>query len=396
MNKYMILALATATSVLTACSSSSDGGSSTVNNLVTETYAEVLAQATKAAGDGEALASGIAVRKSIVPFAAPDFGNAWDTTPSITSPIDNTTTITVKEFMGIQLDPTALNSNNSSVNVFGRLDTALKIFCAVGVGAGMAGVDTDTNGYPENGSHTITFSAAVKNQMDRQCGMDVSDIPNGETMVMTVTDSSGSYDKSFAFDSFNQVYLVKSTSTDVNIATGEVHDNGTSVSRTVVLWNKVTNVLRAQYVSDPGNMFTPGNSGLYAYRMYFDETNDEAQIFTYEGPDNNASQATRYILAGKPSTGDALSLSFLHPNVESGSTVEACANSATGDLFDDGARCAAGGLRLNGAAIDAVATANMITDFYDDRGDSTWATVTGSTTLPWSSMSDMLTVNIDP
>lgn len=398
MKKYSVGLLAVISLALSACSSGSSGGGSTyVSNLVTNTYSEVVAQAEKASGDaGDVLSGAVAIqKKDFVTLAAPNFGAAWETTDVMNNPITNSGLITVKEYMGTQLDPSALNNDNSSVNVFGRLNTALGIFCAVGVGAGMMGVSVDADGYPENGAHTITFSAAIKAQMNSQCGMDVSDIPDGESMVMTVTSSSGNYAKQFTFNTFNQTYLVKSTATEVNIATGEIHDNGTAVSRTVVFWNKTTDIMRVEYISDPGTGFTPGQAGLYAYRMYYDEALDEAQIFTYEGPDNNAPAATRYILAGKPSTGDALSLSFKQGNVESGSKLEACVNASTGAIITDGARCTAGSTRLNGAAIDGTIDA-VITDFFADVGDSSWGTVSSSTALSWTTMTNMLSTNIDP
>lgn len=381
---------------LVNCSNSSDSGSGTVNNLVTNTYSAVTQQAAKATGDAdEALSSKPTTQKSFVPMAAPNFGNNWDVTAVVNNPITNSGMITIKEYMGTQLDDSAMNNNNSSVNVFGRLKTALMIFCAVGVGAGMSGVSVDSSGYPENGAHNITFSTGIKNQMTSQCGIDTSDIPTGTTMVFTVSTSSGDYDKMFTFSTFNQTYLVRASSTEVNIATGEVHDGGNGVSRTVVSWDKTTNVMRVEYVSDPGTGFTPGSSGYYGYRLFYDETNDEAQLFTYEGPDTALASATRYILAGKPSTGDDLSLSFKQGNVEGGAKLEACVNPNTGDILTDGARCTASSTKLNGAAIDGSIDA-VITQFFADIGDSAWATVSASTTLSWTNRTNMLSTNFAP
>jgi hypothetical protein len=383
-------------SALAACSSSKSTDSN-VNNLITGAYSSVVAQASKAAGDsGDTLAGAVALQKSIVPFAAPSFDGYWTTTAALNNPITNVGQVTVKQYMGIQLTPDAVRTENgSAVNAFGRLNQALKIFCAVGVASGMLGIPVDNNGYPENGAHTITFSAGVVAQIERQCDMEVSDMLN-ESFVMTVADSSGSFDKSFSFDAFQQTYHLRSNSTEVNIATGEVHDEGTGVSRTVLFWNKTTKVMRMEYVSDPGTGFTPGQSGLYGYRLFFDETNDSAQLFSYEGPDNNAAQAVRFILAGKPATGDALSLSFKNQNVQANALVEACANSETGDLITDGSRCTASGTRLNGASIGAGGTDAMITDFYTNRGQSAWATVTNATTLVWDDAAEMLTENFVP
>ncbi len=376
---------------LVNCSSSSTGGGN-VDNLVTQTYSEVLQQAAQAAGDADQALTAKPKPNANFVQRATTFGGDWDTNLVVNNPVTNSGMIPIKDYMGIQLDDSAVNNNDSSVNVFGRLKTALSIFCAIGVMTGMSGIDVDSNGYPANDTYTLTFTTANKAQVASQCDLPIDD-PNGTTLTVNVSDATGAtYDKSFIFN-FNQEYLIRSTATEVNIATGEEHDNGTGVSRTMVLWNKTTNVMRVQYVSDPGTGFTPGSSGYYGYRLYYDEINDEAQIFAYEGPDNSYAQSTRYILAGKPGNGDGLSLSFRQGSVNSGDGLLACVNPNTGDLITDGSLCTPSSTQLAGANVDDNgAIEAMIDQFWTDIGNSNWHMVAGTTTLSWTDMSTMLTV----
>jgi len=371
---------------LVACSSGGGGGNAGVNNLVTRTFDAVNDQAAKAAGVGNPSMSGLMRSEYVSTRGA--FGAEWSSNPVFNNPITNSGSITGEEYMAIQLTPDAVQADNgSAVNVFGRLSQALRVFCAVGVATGLSGVAIDSNGYPENGTHSITFDAVNTAYIGTQCGMDLSE-DIGMTLAVTVADSSAPFDKKFSFDSFTQEYLVRSTSTEINISTGELHDNGQSVSRSDIRWNRTTNVLRMQYVSNPGAA-TP--AGLFGYRLYYDEENDEGMIFAYEGPDSSLSDATRYILAGKPQTGVNFSLSLLNPNINSGSdSAEGCVNASTGAIVD-GARCAG-----VGADIEAGATATMMNNFFGQKADPAWQTVTPATTLNWSNTTDMLTADFTP
>jgi hypothetical protein len=392
---------------LSSCSSGRNPNSTYVSNFLTNSYSSVISQIENVLGDSGLLLSGsIAIyKKDLVTLAAPNFGTTWETIDVMSNPINGLGLITVKEYMGIQLLPSTVYNTDSSlpVNFFGRVNSALGALCATGVGAGLMNVRMNADFNLQNGNHTIVFTEAIKARITTQCGLNLSSISNGTSSVITVADSSDNFSKVYSLSytasddddlSQTQTFYVKSTATEVNIAISQEYGD-LSVARTLIFWNKTTRVLRIEYVADPGDSFTPGQSRLYAYRMYYDETLDQAQIFAYDGPDNNASAAIRYILAGKPSTGDAFSLSFKQGDVESGSKLEACVNSSTGSMITDGARCIAGSNRLNGAAIDGTAD-TVITNFYSDRGDSTWSNLLPTTGLSWSNMTDMLSTTIDP
>ena len=373
------------------CSDDGVSSNSNISNLITQSYSAVSSQANKAAGI--AGSSRRSFTNDVDYFAAPNFGVYWDTTPVFNNVVTSSGSVTAKDYLGTQLDTAAVNaSNGSAVNIFGRLAQSLRIFCAVGVGAGMSGVSVDGSGYPANGSFNLTFTSAIATQINRQCGLDLTaDI--GTTIVVTVAGSSGLYDKSFTFDAFNQIYLIRSTSSEINIATGELNDNGDSVSRSQVEWNRTTGIMRVQFVGNPGTA-APGTAGLNGYRLFYDETTDVAQLLVYEGPDNSAASATRFILAGKPTAGDAYSVSLINPNVEAASMVESCADSSTGNLLTDGARCVASSTKVNGAAITG--SAAVFTAFYTQRADQSWQTVSGTTALNWTTSVNMLTTNFAP
>lgn len=391
--KKILCSLMLASLTITGCSSSSSGGgATTVSNLVTQTYSAVNAQAAKAAGDIQYEA--FSPVTSISPMAAassPNFNDAWSVTGVLNNSVTNSGMVPVQTFMAMQLTPGLVNNDNSSINVFGRINTALKIFCAVGVALGMQGVTMDSSGYPPVGDNTVTFSASVKAQMTTQCAMDVSDIPNNESMILTVATSSGDYDRKFSFNTFNQDYYVRSNATAINIATVEVQDSG-HTSRTIVEWNRVTNVLLAEYVSVP--VTNPDPAGVYGYRFYYDETNDIGQILTYEGPDSSFNDGVRYILAGKPETGTGFSISLKNGNISSGGHLEGCILFSTFALLPDGARCTPSSSMLAGADIDA--SNSMLSTFHGTQGSTSWQTSSASLGLTWSTTSDMLTTAIAP
>lgn len=382
------------TLAVAACSSGGGGGGYTpVSNLVTNTYSQVLDQAQKSTGGLGELESA-SIRNTFSPRAG-SFGATWSSSAVISNPINHSQNITAQQYMLVQLNPNAVQADNgSSVNMFGRLKQTLGVFCAIGVAAGMSGVAVDASGYPENGTHAVTLTAAILSQLSTQCNMDVQGVSPGEQLALVVASASGLYDKSLGLDGMQQTVLVKSDANVINIASGEVHDDGHSVSRAVVQWNKVSKVLLAQYNSDPGTGHS-GSGGLYAYRLYYDEAGDVSQLLTYEGPANSLANATRYSMVGKPDVGTAVSLSFQHPGINSGTSVDACVNASTGDLVPDGSRCSATSTTLVGHDISTGATASMFSSFQAANGNSSWATVTNSTTISWNSTS-MWTATIAP
>jgi len=379
--------------VLSNCNkSSSDSGTPTAENLLTSTFAAINTQAAKVTKISDSDLTTASIQSQDVELlAAPSFGAAWATTALMNNIITNSGNITSKVYMGHQLNSSAKSSNGSDINVFGRMKTGLGIFCAIGIAADKLSIPLDSNRYPSDGEHSIAFSADIKSAMNTTCGVSPDNIPDGTVMKMTVSSIAGNYDKKIVFDLFNQVYLVKANSSIVNITSVEQNGSG-QISRTVIAWDRTTNLMRVEYVANPA---TATSTGMYAYRLYFDETNDVGQIMVYEGNDSALAQSTRYVLAGKPNTGDAFSLSMKTLNVESGAKVEACILSANGNIETDGVRCTASSTRSNGAAIDSLDS--LFTAFFAQKTATTWFSSASETTgLGWSTTTDMLTAAIVP
>ncbi len=333
----------------------------------------------------------------IRPFAS--FSTAWTTTsPGIDNPVTNGAPdpISFKDFMGQQLNANLLSDGGAAINAFGRMNQAFQIFCAVGVGSASAGYAIDSQGYLANGTYQITFTSTVKTSMTSTCGINTSSIPDNTVMTMTVETGGANYDKKLTFDAFDQSYWVKNNTTVLRVATAENTSNG--YSRTIAEYNKTTGVTRAQAVYTNA----PAQSGsVELFRIYYDETSDVGMVFGYRGNDAAVTNATRYLLSGKPTAGDALSLSLRADTpFSSTDSYEACVLSASGNITTDGSRCSATSTRLVGAD---VSTANAsVTTFYSayagQAASSNWgpAGLTDSDVIPFTDMTDLATTAYAP
>lgn len=371
-------------------SSSDDASANPLSNPISALTSQVYDQAAKLAGVLDAPANMMLKKDSM--FIAPNFGTDWDSSSVFPDNVSGSGNTTAKEYMGNQLQENLYSNNGSAVNVFGRLKNGLGIFCALGVAAKAAGVDIDSRGYLGDGTMTVTFTAEVKAAMTSLCEMNMDNIPDNTVISAVITTASGNYDKKIHFDSFNQDYFVKVSATEVNIATGEIQDSGAE-SRTIIKWNKTTSVMRVEYVSNPASA-PSGEAGIYGYRLYYDETADIGRMMVYEGGDSSIANSVRYVLAGKPQTGDAFSLSFSSGYLQDSETFEACVSSATGNILVDGVRCTDSSTRLNGAGIEEPGAA--FSNFFDDRALSGFGTVTTTTDLVWNNLSNMLSENFVP
>jgi hypothetical protein len=382
------------------CSKDSSTASSTTSNALLSTYSNIVSQVSEVSGlldtglHSNALIHEISAANFLMaPAAPPLLQDDWSVTLNMGDDTTSSGTdfISLKDWMGHQLDPAVLNYDGAAMNVFGRLNQALAIFCALGVGSEAAGQTIDENGYLAAGSFSLTFTSSVKTKMNTTCGINVSSIPDDASMTVTSTAVSGDYDRQYTFSLFDQTYLVKNSGGIVNIASGEEQQSG-AVSRTIVNWNQNTGITKVEYVSNPGTA-TAGTTGLYAYRLYYDETNDDGQILTYEGSDDGT-YANRYVLAGKPQTGDAFSLSIKTTQIASSALLEACVSSTTGDIIasGDGARCSASSTRTVGADVSSLDT--IFTNFLAQKAQTAWGTVSSTTALAWSSKANMLTTPI--
>jgi hypothetical protein len=407
------LVLAPLCLTLVSCGSDSSGiASSVVSNGITELVSEV-----RDAVNG---ASGVLDSSSKRAFHAPLYpapvqtksilgsawGADWSTVISPGTPFRSPATdsnVSAMDYIGDMLDDDLYRDNGSAASVFTRINSTMNIFCAIGVGATLSDYTVDDSGYLADGSYTITFTTEIKEAMESTCDMDLTGITTGSTVSFTVSDPGTNYDKKFEFTSmFDQVYMVKNDNTVTRIANWEQDTDEDIYSRALIEINKTTNVARGEYIST-----TDGSSnGVEVLRIYFDEDADEGQILSLNADASAVTNGTRFIIQGKPETGDAMSIS-LRADQQMGDTnsYEACVDSEDGSIITtggevDGTRCTTGA-RLGGADISTVngdwgTFYSTYVGVSSDAADWGIAGVNDSKVVPFTDMTDMLTVDFTP
>ena len=306
--------------------------------------------------------------------------------------------------MGVQIDPDAVRDNGSNISVFGRVASAMQIFCTIGVALGSSG------SYPADGASTITFDAALKANATSQCDMDLTGVTDGTTIGFTVTtpSSTTNFDRKIVIDLTNigsgtQEFYFKADASDINIATTESNSNG--ISRTVVFYDLTTKVIRAEYVSGPNTAdlddLVADSTYYYSefYRLFYDETNDNGYMMHIGGQDSNTGPGitlayTAFVLAGKPNTtGGTFSLSMDGQYLDAGNEVKACVNKDTGDLTTDGARCGDSATGRDG--YDVTSEIGTLLSGYDTfYGNTKFTTIGETTTLNFTDATNLATAAI--
>jgi hypothetical protein len=232
--------------------------------------------------------------------------------------------------------------------------------------------------------------------MTSTCGINTSTIPDNTVMTMTVETGGSNYDKKLTFDAFDQSYWVKNDATVLRVATAENTSNG--YSRTIAEYNKSTGVTRAQaaYTNAPAQ-----SGSVELFRIYYDETNDIGMVLGYRGNDTAVTNAARYLLAGKPNAGDALSLSLrADTSFSNTNSYEACVLSASGNITTDGSRCSPTSTRLEGADISTADSAigTFYSTYAGQAAASNWgpAGLADSDVIPFTDMTDLATAAFTP
>lgn len=298
-------------------------------------------------------------------------GGDW-TSGTVRLPDQSGTSLSIKEYMGKQLDPNAVGDGGGgqsfALNVFGRFNNAMMIGCALmTVGAN---IDA-TTGYPANGTMAITMSAANLATMVSKCGMSqaesnqmaaASPTPEISAVVESATNTTY-YDKKItmtlpaSMGGATQYFYFRFNSSEINIFNAE--DGSSFDSRTLVNMDLSTNVLKVEYYSGGSG----GGAALYFHRLYYDKGNDIGKLTTYYG---SSTDFVKYTLAGKPNTGGTFALSFTSDQTANYSG-QACVSVSTGVIStDDSLACT-----LTGTA---VASATVLSDALSRLGDSDWVT----------------------
>lgn len=294
-----------------------------------------------------------------------------ETTNSDTSP---------KEWMGVQLNKNAARpSNGSKISMFGRLEDGLGVFCAVGVGVGAS------DSYPANGTYTITLSGDTKSKIESQCNLSIEGQMVGSTVTLLVEDASNTttYDKKVTITlpgPSSQIFYVRSNSSEINVATSEVNNNG--LHRTVVAYDVSNKVMKLEYISGPDAALS-NSDHVAAYRLYYDETNDIGWMMAMEFTENGGSDdETKYVMAGKPNTtGSTFALSFMSTNFSSSATDarQACINSSNGNISSDNT------LSCTMTGVDVDATNTGVEQVISGWNNTNYNSVSVTTTLNFTS-----------
>ena len=181
---------------------------------------------------------------------ATSISSEWDDTDevSIIDPVlQGSNRVSIKGYMGIQFEEDATNAYGAAVNVFGRVDNTMKMFCGLALGI----TDLDDSGYPVNGSYDIAITSALASSVNSECDITLSDDMIGTTVNVVVTTPSDTtmYDKkaSMSIEGDPYVLYLRYNSSYINIASTEKNDGGEY--RTSILVDRSTNILRAEYIS---------------------------------------------------------------------------------------------------------------------------------------------------
>ncbi|MCC6137093.1 MAG: hypothetical protein IT287_00545 [Bdellovibrionaceae bacterium] len=403
MNKYLILALAATTAALTACSSSSDSGAST-------TAAGLAFQA--ATGSLESLSNLSPAPVSAMTLVelsprATGLTAIWDTEVGFMDEREEPAVSTsIKEYMGIQFQEDAIRPNGSSINVFGRISNAASIICIVANTVSSATSAALVTSAPQ----TITFTTAVKNTMVNTCGFASEDLVNlPETATLTFSSAAPStiFDLKISLDfgGDTQEMFTKWGASDGTIAFAGNEDNDNGRTRTVVIYNSTTGLLKAEYLSkSKGDSYC-----MTAHRLWKNETSGAARVFTVtdcgfdNATDTSGTNNFRYIVDGNTndSNGTHLSLAMTFAGYSSGNgTYEACVQKSDGSSVDVSTvtsnefTCSSTG--GTGGRATAYAAA-VVSDFNtkSTQVTPTWHLFSTAPDITWTSVDEMLTAVVE-
>tara|TARA_Y100001970_G_scaffold189672_1_gene230578 strand:+ start:13341 stop:14597 length:1257 start_codon:yes stop_codon:yes gene_type:complete len=308
----------------------------------------------------------------------------WSVTTNLSlhDPQETGPAISVKDYFGKQFNSELARPNGSAINAFGRIKSALGIFCAVG-----SLLETDADGYPSNGDHPITFTLAVLQDLEDDDGCDVSFEKNeagdyemqDQTITLNVTNATDTtvYDKKLTVDmgAKEMTFYMRYNDNVINIVSTEKNlsgDNAGHEYRTVVQHDIAGDLLRAEYISAPG---TSDNDYLYFYRLHM--TSAEARVLAFKGTSVTTENIT-YSAAGTiedSTTTSALSVSISsekNATVGGSSYVDlnACIDRMDGSIdADDALAC---GTNLEDASQQSSHVRALVANFISSKALAGW------------------------
>jgi hypothetical protein len=303
--------------------------------------------------------------------------------------------------MGTQFDASQVRCNGSSINIFGRLDSAAGILCVI-----MNSLNATTSAeLASSADQTVTLDAATKADLAAKCPMmaaslnDEVNVPTGTivTMEFAAPSVTTTYDLKVTLQPFNSSVLMKYGGNEINFANNE--DNDTGNQRSLVSYDKSTGVLRAEYVSKSKSSSYP----LYVHRLYKDETNSVMRIASSiqsgfsAATDTSAPNIESYIVSGYPGISTvALSVGFTGMGSLSDGSHDACVDAENGLITNDNPTVTSDAYNCGETANanKAVAAFSGLSSILSATSVTTpsawWVLSSGSEVLSWTTIDNML------
>jgi hypothetical protein len=388
---------------LTACSKSDPAASATSGAAVTafknltSTMNKLAVTSAAGAASGRLGFNQIFSGSSLASWTTASMGDPRNSGGSC----QYTSSISPQDFMKIDTNKNSVRCNGSSVNVFGRIQTAFSVACAF---AHMIPDIATSADLPASGSKTYTMDSSQFATMVANCpGLQLDDVTSlSFAMTFTTPADTTNFDRSFSgtatFDTSAgsqsaslDTVMLKFNSSITAVAMKEHNGNGST--RTVVIHDLANNQMKAEYLSGPNSSVTlPGSNTLH--RLFYDGVNHYGRIYSSINTYSNLSQAgsspqainAKYVMTANPDDlTQAGSIGMTFTSGVSTVTLNACLTISSMDGVDGGTVTSG---KFSCSGMEGVATSLMTVDastwdFVRANVDS-WEALNSAPTLSWS------------
>jgi len=299
--------------------------------------------------------------------------------------------------MKIDTDKNSVRCNNSSVNVFGRIQTAFSVACAFAHLIPDVATSADL---PGSGTRTYTMDSSRFATMLADCpGLDLSGVTSlSFTMTFSTPADTTHFDRSFDGTAEFQTaggpqsatldrVMMKFNSSITAVAMKE--NNGNGSTRTVVIHDLVNNLLKGEYLAGPNNSVSMYSNTLH--RLYYDGNTDYGRIYTSLETFSSLSSTTpqntnvKYVMTMNPD--DLTQAGTIGLTFDGSSTgpMNKCISPSTMASTADGT--VTSGI-FNCSGVEGIATSLMTADSaawnYVRANVSDWEALNSAPTLTWT------------
>ncbi len=310
--------------------------------------------------------------------------------------------VSLKDFMGIQFSPNASRPDGSGINVFSRMKNSGAIMCLF---ANAISAPTSAS-LVATGSATITFNSTVQAYMISDCGFEAADVaglPSSVSLTFTAPNSTAIFDVKIVVDLGGEIETMyaKWGSSDGVIAFASAEDNDNGRTRTVVIYNANTGILRGEYLSKT----KIDGYGMTIHRLWKDNNSGHARVLTVFNQnysdatsDTSPSNSLIYIVDGNTSstyTNTSLGISFSGYGAGNG-TYEACVAKSTGTVADATVVSNEFTCTNTGGTIGKATSGNSVAPISDFNtlsitASPNWSTMTNAPRNEWTDADDIFT-----